>query len=305
MTDKEFAAQAMQLCKRKPAPAPSPAETAAAMIDMVAAKAEQIAETETEYLDEETGLLRCRVCGGKRQTMTPGVPLLGIAPALVRCWCGCPTEYDRLRAQERLDEIERRRAVCFQGTKMASWNFERDDRKRQDLTDAAKQYAEQFPQHLKDSKGLLYYGPVGTGKSFLAACIANAVIDQGYRVRMTNFATVADDMQSTWERSQYIKDLCRYDLLILDDLGAERKSEYMQEIVFNVIDARSRAALPVIVTTNLTRPELGNPADMAYKRIYSRVLERCLAVEVDGNDRRMVAAGQNKNEMRRQLGMEV
>lgn len=303
MNDQEFKAQAMKLCKRPPAPPPSPAETAQAMLKMAEAKV--CVETETEYLDEETGLLRCRVCGGKRQTMTPGVPLLGIAPALVRCWCGCPTDYDRLRDQERLDEIERRRSVCFQGTNMASWNFAKDDRKRPELSDAAKQYAEQFKQHLKDSRGLLYYGPVGTGKTFLAACIANAVIDLGYRVRMTNFATVANDMQSTWEKDAYIKDLCRYDLLILDDLGAERKSEYMQEIVFNVIDARSRAHLPVIVTTNLTRPELGNPADMAYKRIYSRVLERCLAVEVDGNDRRMVAAGQNKNEMRRQLGLEV
>lgn len=303
MTDEEFKAKAMQLCQNKPAPDPAPAEVADGLLQFAEAMVPR--NEETEYLDEETGLLHCRVCGGKRQARTPGVPLLGIPPKLVRCWCKCPTDYDRLREQERLDEIERRRSICFQGTKMANWNFERDDCKRQDLTDAAKQYAEQFPQHLKDSKGLLYYGPVGTGKSFLAACIANAVIDQGYRVRMTNFATVADDMQSTWEKSQYIKDLCRYDLLILDDLGAERKSEYMQEIVFNVIDARSRAALPVIVTTNLTRPELGNPADMAYKRIYSRVLERCLAVEVDGNDRRMVAAGQNKNEMRRQLGLEV
>lgn len=304
MTDQEYAAQAMQLCQNKPAPGPSPAEVADSMLGLVAAKAEAAAEKETEYLDEATGLLRCRICGGKRQTIiTP--PFEGAQPRTVRCWCKCPTEYDRLRQQERQDEIERRRAICFQGTNMASWNFERDDRKHPALSDAAKQYAEQFPQHLKDSRGLLYYGPVGTGKTFLAACIANAVIDQGYRVRMTNFATVANDMQSTWEKDGYIKDLCRYDLLILDDLGAERKSEYMQEIVFNVIDARSRAALPVIVTTNLTRPELGNPADMAYKRIYSRVLERCLAVEVDGNDRRMVAAGQNKNEMRRQLGLEV
>ena len=301
MTDQEFATRARQLCKNPPPPAPAPAEVADSMLGMVAAK---VAKNEaTEYLDETTGLLRCRVCGGKRQTIVTH-PFTN-EQRTVPCWCGCPTDYDRLQEQGRLDEIARRRSVCFQGTNMASWNFDRDDRKRPELSDAAKQYAEQFPQHLKDSRGLLYYGPVGTGKTFLAACIANAVIDQGYRVRMTNFATVANDMQSTWEKDQYIKDLCRYDLLILDDLGAERKSEYMQEIVFNVIDARSRAHLPVIVTTNLTRPELGNPADMAYKRIYSRVLERCLAVEVDGNDRRMVAAGHNKNEMRRQLGLEV
>lgn len=307
MSDQELLAVQRRLQRRHgivpPSPAPDPAAVAAGMVGMVAAVAEKNAEPTTEYMAAD-GLLRCKICGGPRQTViTP--PFEGAKPRTVRCWCSCPTEYDRLKQQERLDDIARRRAVCFQGTNMAKWNFANDDRKRPELSDSCRQYAEQFPEHLKDSKGLLLYGPVGTGKTYMAACIANAVIDQGYRVLMTNFATVANSMQSTWEKEAYIRDLCKYDLLILDDLGAERKSEYMQEIVFNVIDARSRAALPVIITTNLTKDELGNPAEMGYKRIYSRILERCLAVNVDGKDRRMQAAGTNKIEMRKQLGMEA
>ena len=76
---------------------------------------------------------------------------------------------------------------------------------------------------------------------------------------------------------------------MIDDLSTERKTEYMQEIVFNVIDSRYRAKLPIIVTTNLTREELLNPADLTYQRIFSRLFEMCTPIEVSGKDRRQKA----------------
>jgi DNA replication protein DnaC len=60
----------------------------------------------------------------------------------------------------------------------------------------------------------------------------------------------------------------------------------MQEIVFNVIDSRYRAGLPLIVTSNLTAEEIKNPADISYQRIFSRLLEMCVPIEVKGEDRR-------------------
>lgn len=289
-----------------------------AVLGMVTAAAEENANRENEYLGDD-GLLHCKTCGKAVQTVLH----VQIADRInetrtVRCRCDCLTkaeirereiaEYDAARLRER------RRRECFRVTdpkkqelagNMEKWTFANDDRKRPDLSDAMQRYVEQFPEHRRESRGLLLYGDVGTGKTYLAACIANAVIDQGHTARMTNFANIGNELQQTWEKQEYIDELCKYDLLIIDDLGTERKSEYMQEIVFNVIDARYRAGGPLIITTNLTTDELSKPGEIGYSRIYDRILERCLAVKVDGQSRRRQAAIKGWEKMRQQLGMEV
>lgn len=307
MTDQQFAERTRQLCKERALPKepelPTAAETAAGIIGFMAAKADAGAERGTEYMGDD-GLLHCRICGGPRQTIIT-LPFEGAQPRTVRCWCGCPTEEDRRKENERQERIERRRRACFRGTDMKSWNFDNDDQRRPELSAAMAKYAADFRQHLSDGNGLLLYGSVGTGKTYLAACVANAVITQGYSARMTNFTDISNDLWGAEDKAVYMEELRRFDLLILDDLGAERKNEYMQEIVYNVIDARYRAGKPVIVTTNLSQDELAKPAEIGYGRIYDRILERCLPVKVDGHSRRRQDAGKNWGEMRRRLGMEV
>ena len=82
-------------------------------------------------------------------------------------------------------------------------------------------------------------GPVGTGKSFFAGCIANALLEQGERVMMTNFSRILNEMTSYQaDKNQIIQNLVDYPLLIIDDLGIERNSEFALEQVYNVIDSR-------------------------------------------------------------------
>ena len=139
------------------------------------------------------------------------------------------------------------------------------------------------------------------GKSYLAGCIANALMKKEISVRMTNFALILNDLAATFEgKNEYISNLCRYPLLILDDFGMERGTEYGLEQVYNVIDSRYRSGKPLIVTTNLTLTELQNPQDTPHARIYDRLLEMCAPVCFSGENFRRESA-QNKLNRLKQL----
>lgn len=140
--------------------------------------------------------------------------------------------------------------------------------------------------------GLLLWGDVGTGKTFIAACIANALIEKGVSVLMTNFSKILNSLSAMFDvdRNKFIESFNRYSLLIIDDLGIERNSEFALEQVFNVIDSRYRSKKPLIITTNLTLDELKHPKDLAHARIYDRVLERCVPLKVNRQNIRQLNA---------------
>lgn len=258
--------------------------------------------SENEYLGAD-GFMYCAVCHAKTQTRVV-IEALGI-DKIVNCICDCQkkkmAEEDmRIRRQE----LERKRRGCFAETNMAEWTFERDDRKNARISDAMQRYADGFRDFMPNGKGLLLYGPVGTGKTYYAACIANRLIEKGYRVKMTNFARIANQLQGTFEgKDRVLDDLNDCHLLIIDDLGAERKTEYMQEIVFNIIDSRYRSGYPFIITTNLTADEIKKPQEVSFARIYDRILERCFPVEVTGASRRRQEVKDTYADIKAQLGL--
>ena len=131
--------------------------------------------------------------------------------------------------------------------------------------------------------GYLLWGGVGTGKSYFAGCIANALMEREIPVCMTNFALILGDLAASFEgRNEYISRLCSFPLLILDDFGMERGTEYGLEQVYNVIDSRYRSGRPLIVTTNLTLEDLQHPEDTAHARIYDRLIECVLLSALPG-----------------------
>lgn len=150
----------------------------------------------------------------------------------------------------------------------------------------ARAHVDNWKQAYQDNTGLLLFGDVGTGKSFFAGCIANALLDRDIPVLMTNFPSILNRLTGMFseDRADFIASLGMYDLLIIDDLGVERNTEYAMEQMFHVIDCRYRSRKPMIITTNLKLDEIKNPPDLAHARIYDRILERCAPILFDGKN---------------------
>ena len=252
----------------------------------------------------ENGLRFCANCNSPLETLFE-VPELNIRRK-VNAMCKCTAE--RLRREEEAKELNRtviiNRQIGFPEADMEEYTFEKDDKANARVTTAMQSYVEHFGELKEQGKGLLLYGDVGTGKTFHAACVVNALIDKGFPCLMTNFARLVNTLQGMYEgKQEYIDSLNRFSLIVIDDLGAERQSEYMQEQVYNIIDNRYRARLPLIITTNLTIEEIKKPQCVGNARIYDRLLEVCHPIEVAGISRRRQHIRENYADMQKLLGL--
>ena len=222
--------------------------------------------------------------------------------------CRCETDqYNAMREQTRRNTLGMRisemRAECFSDSALKRCTFDADDGAMPEITEVCRKYADSFDAFRERGEGLLLYGLCGSGKTVYAACIANAVIDKGCPALVTSFTQIV--RKTLDEQARFMESMNRYALLVLDDLGTERRSGsgYMQEMIYSVVDRRIRSGLPMIVTTNLTMDEIKKPKDIDYKRIYDRIMEKTVPVEVNGMNRRYRKINETIGEYREMLGM--
>lgn len=248
------------------------------------------------------GLLYCNRCNRARQCR---IELFG-SVRIVPCLCKCMAEQrDREEADRRLQErIAEFRREAFPEPEMLNSNFDTDDLARPDISKAMHAYVDNFPELEEEGKGLLLYGNVGTGKTFYAACVVNALINRGRPCLMTSFPRLVNELTERWEgRQRYLDNLARYALVAIDDLGVERNTDYMSEHVTNIIDTLYNARVPVIVTSNYTPRQLTEDCEIRKRRVYDRLLERCHPIKVDGESRRKEKGRKDYATMRELLGM--
>lgn len=257
----------------------------------------------------EDGVLICGKCQTPKQAskelpMPGGCTMTRMVPIVCKCEQEKQEqdrrEFERDQFSFRMTELREKYGVTDRAYQ--KFTFAKDDRREAKISDICHRYVDRWEDMKTDNIGMLFYGTVGTGKSFYASAIVNALLYNCIPAAVTSFPRLLNILQSTRDRQECIDHLQRYQLLVIDDLGVERDSSYAAEQVFNVIDARANSGLPLIVTTNLTLDELKGPPTMQYARIYDRVLELCpVHIKMTGESRRTGNAEARKAKARELL----
>ena len=260
-----------------------------------------------DYINSADGLKYCGKCHTPKEAFYPAeLQAQGFTKHPVMCKCADERrerEEAKRREYERMSYMTILRSEAFRDMPVAGWRFESATVTTPQLA-KARGYAQNWDEFKKAGIGLLLFGNVGTGKSYAAGCIANALIDRLESVLFVGMSDVVNRMQGNFgtDRDSYMTSLMRPELLILDDLGAERNTSFGKERVFDVINRRRLTGKPMIITTNIPIVTMQKAASLDERRIYDRILEVCVPIRFDGENFRKSTAADNLKMAARLLG---
>jgi DNA replication protein DnaC len=156
-----------------------------------------------------------------------------------------------------------------------------------------KRYVRQIDENLDAGRGLWFYGGVGTGKTTLAMLVSRAALDAGRSVAIYSLPRLLAEIRATFESDSegsyvdFLDRLAAVDLLHIDDVGAERTSDWVLEQLYAIVNARYEDERAVTITTNLERDAL---VEQIKERTVSRLEEMCTLVPLYGEDARRFVA---------------
>lgn len=240
----------------------------------------------------EDGLVYCTVCGECKQHFD------SFTKKFVWCVCKCQqeklaTEKKRLGIEDKERRIQRVRRESGLGGRQLDFVFANDDGRNPEVSkklEKLRLYAERWERMQESRKcfNLLLFGNVGTGKTFAAYCVANALIAKGVDVKITTFSYLIDGVQSSavLDKNAFLAPFISADLLFIDDFGVERDSNFALQVIERVVDGRYIEGKPFLITTNIPLNQLENPSDIRFKRVYDRILETAVRFKFDGLNRR-------------------
>lgn len=253
-------------------------------------------------------LERCDKCGEPILIRLPEF-IGSIADREQKVVCRCGKDKDiceeaRHKFEQRLQSHKNMRESLMdeRGRSAVFEKLEVNDENRKYIC-AAKRYCDEWKENYKNNRGLLFYGGPGRGKTTLACCVANRLLSEGTAVKAVGINSLIQRAKSSFgegaddetEIKAMVKDA---DLLILDDLGAEYKTEWSTSFIYDIIDARYRSNRPMIITTNLTLPQLrAHLTDRnGIARTFDRLTEILTPVEFNVKNYRIKKAAQLRGE---------
>lgn len=254
---------------------------------------------------EKDGHIYCKTC--HKQVDGKPLDLFG-KTVMIRMNCKCDEQrIAKAKEQEHRNKVLEIKRRCFIEQSQENYTFENaDESTDQELLKKVKRYVEKFQSIRERNLGLLIYGGVGTGKTYISCSIANAIIEKYlYECKVINFSQILNDLQKggfSLDRNEYISDLTSKTLLVLDDFGIERNTEYALEQIYNVINARYQKQKPTIITTNIDYQDMTKEqTDLMMARIYSRIIEMSVPLKIVGEDRRKQKQKQKIQEALKEL----
>lgn len=248
------------------------------------------------------GIIYCGVCREPKQAWIDWIPDENghqdkkLVPVMCRCAQEAEmAENQRIKAQKFHETLRYyHETINGSSVSVATHCFGDDDSGDSPIAKTCRKYVDQWQEMRSRNIGILFYGSRGTGKTFYASCIVNLLTTKNVVAVMTTTANLMSVL-SKWDKVETMEAISRVPMLALDDLGAERNTTFSAEQMFNVIDTRSKANLPTIITTNLDIEEMKNEDDVWRSRIYDRVIEMCpIAIRMTGESRRTGIADERK-----------
>ena len=240
----------------------------------------------TSACSEETEGYTCEQCNKYIAAITVEVPQLRIKNKILPT-CECVVEREEAKICEAQNfakkrEIEKLFSISNLGERFSKSTFESflDRNGSETAYKVAVKYVKTFKEW--NGESLMLWGEPGNGKTHLAAAIVNELSKKGYIVVFQSVPELLQRIRSTFNsenkenETQIMRALLECDLLILDDIGAEKTTEWVEEKLFNIIDGRYRKELPTLYTSNLEPKELKNQVG---KRSYDRMVETSLTVK--------------------------